>query len=474
MQSNVKILSLGEMVRNRRGSFVYKFVVFIFSAALRLFFRRIETVNKEVVPENDAVIFVMNHPNGLIDPALVFVALPRKISFLAKSTLFKMPVISWLLRTVEALPLYRKVDAGEDVSKNKRTFELCESLLRSGGAIALFPEGVSHNSPKMMPLKTGASRIALGAASVGEKPLNLKIVPVGLFYTSKTTFRSEALLHFGEPFEVFPTQLDSENQPPREAVKDITNKIEKSLKEVTLNAENEIELERANRAEELFSSVSEGLNFEKSLAERFVFLKEYVSKPFEEKYTLNRENKPLEDRIERYENKLRELNIEPENLSLTEHSFWYVFRYFFLRLYLILLFSPLSLIGAVLHFPAYQLCKFLADRNTHHGVDDIVSTVKILAAMVFMPATWLILAIVLYFKWGWEIALISIPVSFICGHAALWSWEELEDLRGWFRAVRLFYLKRDLFLQLIVERRNLHDEMTKSGKVEKEKREKVF
>ena len=76
------------MIRNRRGSFVYKFVVFIFSAALRLFFRRIETVNNEIVPENDAVIFVMNHPNGLIDPALVFVALPRKISFLGKINAF--------------------------------------------------------------------------------------------------------------------------------------------------------------------------------------------------------------------------------------------------------------------------------------------------------------------------------------------------------------------------------------------------
>ncbi|MGI8884023.1 MAG: lysophospholipid acyltransferase family protein, partial [Pyrinomonadaceae bacterium] len=248
MKSNVKTLSLGEMVHNRRGSFVYKFVVFIFSAALRLFFRRIETVNKEVVPENDAVIFVMNHPNGLIDPALVFVALPRKISFLAKSTLFKLPVISWLLRTVEALPLYRKVDAGEDVSKNRRTFEMCESLLRSGGAIALFPEGISHNSTKMMPLKTGAARIALGAISVHQTgtPLNLKIVPVGLFYTSKTTFRSEALLHFCEPFQVLPVALDEENQPPREAVKALTDQIEKALKEVTLNAETESELERAN------------------------------------------------------------------------------------------------------------------------------------------------------------------------------------------------------------------------------------
>jgi len=367
---------------------------------------------------------------------------------------------------VEALPLYRRVDRGEDVSKNKRTFEVCQQLLRRGGAIALFPEGVSHNSPKLMPLKTGAARIALGAISVDQTgtPLRLKIVPVGLFYTSKTTFRSEALLHFGEPFEVEPVELDRENQPPREAVRALTERIEKALREVTLNAETEAELERAGRAENLFSSVFEGLTFERSLAERFAFLKQYISEPFEARYRLDEPEKDLERRIENYERRLRELNIEPENLSLTGHSFWFVFRYFFLRLFLILLFAPLSIVGAILHFPAYQFCKFLADRYTHHGVDDIVSTVKILAAMVFMPLTWLILAVVLYFKWGWTVALVSIPASFICGYAALRSWEELEDLRGWFRAVRLFYLKRELFLQLLVERRNLHEEMAKKEK----------
>ena len=61
--------------------------------------------------------------------------------------------------------------------------------------------------------------------------------------------------------------------------------------------------------------------------------------------------------------------------------------------------------------------------------------------MLFMPLTWIILAVVLYFKWGWEIALISIPISFICGYAALRSWEEMEDLRGWFRAVQLILFK---------------------------------
>ncbi|MGH9946466.1 MAG: 1-acyl-sn-glycerol-3-phosphate acyltransferase [Pyrinomonadaceae bacterium] len=145
MPPSTKLLTISDIFRDRRGTIVFRLIIAVFGIALKIFFRRIETVNADSVPKGTGVIFVMNHPNGLIDPALVFVALPRRISFLAKSTLFRMPVIGWILRTVGALPLYRRIDAGEDVSKNQKTFELCRELLRGGGSIALFPEGVSHN-----------------------------------------------------------------------------------------------------------------------------------------------------------------------------------------------------------------------------------------------------------------------------------------------------------------------------------------
>jgi len=203
MPANTNRVTISSLFRNRRGSITYRLILAIFGIALKIFFRRIETVDANSVPNGKGVLFVMNHPNGLIDPALVFVALPRRISFLAKSTLFRMPVIGWILRTVGALPLYRRIDAGEDISQNQKTFELCRELLRDGGSIALFPEGVSNNSPKLLPLKSGASRIAIGAASTnGGEPVSVMIVPVGLYYTNKTTFRSEALLHFGEAFDV--------------------------------------------------------------------------------------------------------------------------------------------------------------------------------------------------------------------------------------------------------------------------------
>ena len=459
MPNEIKTLRLGDMVFNRQGVFVRRVIHAIVSLSLRLFFRRIETVNASQVPYKDALIFVINHENGLIDPALVFVSLPRKMSFLAKSTLFKMPIISSILRIVEALPVYRRIDSA-DVSKNKITFHASHDLLQKGGTIALFPEGVSHNSPKLLPIKTGAARIALGAISDYSEQIDLKIVPVGLYYTSKTRFRSEALLHFGEPFTVEPVELEPDGDLPRDEVKDLTRKMEVALRKVTVNAESDAEIEVADEAANLFLSVSETFDLEESIAARSEFIREYLADE-DESFDISQ----ITGRISDYKKKLREIGLEPENLSLSSQPFWYVFQHFLARVGIILLFSPIALFGFILHFPAYQIINFLGKRYAKHGVDDIVSTVKIIAGIFFMPLTWLIFTGGIYYYWGSNVAFIFLPISFLCGYVALRTLEELYDMRGWFKAIWLFYRKRELFRDLLVERRTLHRELKrlKSG-----------
>src|SRR5215210_890478 len=325
MTEPVRVLRLRDMILRREGSAALRLLQAVFSVALRLFFRRIETSREALVPASGALVFVLNHPNGLIDPALVFTALPRRISFLAKSTLFPLPVVGWLLRTVEALPLYRRADPGEDVSQNLRTFEACRRLLLRGRCIALFPEGISHNSTKLMPVKTGAARIALGAAVPG-----LKIVPVGLYYTSKTSFRGEALLRFGEALDVPRIGMDEHGEPPREAVRELSARIEEALRGVTLNVESEEQLDAARKAERLFSSVYEGLNVRLPLAERFDFLRGLSAQLFA-RLSAAKGLEDLRRRIVRHEAALERIGIAPENLSLSRHSRWYVLRHFLLR-----------------------------------------------------------------------------------------------------------------------------------------------
>ncbi|HUR97051.1 MAG TPA: lysophospholipid acyltransferase family protein [Pyrinomonadaceae bacterium] len=450
MQASFKQLTLPDLVLNRPGTITFRFILAIFGVALRFFFRRIETVNADVVPKGTGVIFVLNHPNGLVDPALVFVALPRKISFLAKSTLFRMPVISFLLKTVEALPLYRKIDAGEDLSKNQKTFELCSELLRRGGSIALFPEGISHNSPKLLPMKTGAARIALGAAASGAAPVEVKIVPVGLYYTSKTTFRSEALLHFGEPFTVPHVAPDADGEPTRPAVRELTSRIEEELREVTLNAESDTELHNAKIAEQIFASAT----VNDSLGEKVDFLKNYVG---EGGANVSKPDAALATRLRDYDAELNLFGIEPQHLSLAELTQSFVVYRALVQTWVLILLSPFALFGAILHAPAYQLCKLVAYLYSRHGADDIASTVKVLAGMVFVPFTWLVAAGVLYFLSGWQLALASVPFSFLCGYAALYSLEEIEEMRGWAKAIWLFLTRKEKFLRLFVERRELQE-----------------
>jgi glycerol-3-phosphate O-acyltransferase/dihydroxyacetone phosphate acyltransferase len=452
MKTSVKQLSLVDLIIHRQGSLLVRLIHFVFGVAVSIFFRRIELYDAESLPEKSGLIFVSNHPNALIDPLLLFVALPRNVSFLAKSTLFKMPVIGFLIRAVGALPLYRQQDAGPDVSKNQETFTLTRELLKKGGAIALFPEGVSHDSPKLLPLKTGAARIGLGAVSVGKNPqaLDLKIVPVGLYYTNKTTFRSEALLHFGRPIDVLPVELDEHGHPPKEAVKELTAKIETGLREVTVNAETEDELEIARVAEQVWTSMTP---HEENLAERLDILQTFLTEPNSEG------NEKLEKRLAEYDRKLRQLGLESEALALADVSKKFVLKQALLRSWYLLALFPLVIIGTVLHFPAYQLCALIASVETRKRHFDMASTMKTLSGLVLMPLTWIIIASVLLYFFNWQIALLSIPFCFLCGWVALRSLEEISELRGWLKAITVFFLKREKFLRLLAERKTLFQKL---------------
>ncbi|HEX8267372.1 MAG TPA: lysophospholipid acyltransferase family protein [Pyrinomonadaceae bacterium] len=467
-----KVLRLYEMIF-RRGSLVRQIVHAVISIALRLFFRRIETKGAERVPEKGALIFVLNHPNGLIDPALVFVALPRPVSFLAKSTLFDLPVIGFLLRTLEALPLYRRVDAGENIAQNQKTFAASHELLRKGGAIALFPEGVSHNETKLLPVKTGAARIALGALSVNrDRDLNLKIVPVGLYYTSKTSFRSEALLRFGEPFDVLPIESDENSQPPREAVRELSETITASLREVTLNVENREQLEIVQRTEQIFSSVYETLNFRTSLAEELESRRRFAAQIENYRQRSPEKVANLNERIAKYENELKEIGIAPEHLSVSEHPLLDIIWRFWLRVVVIFLLLPVIVVGTVLHLPSYLLCLLLAQAFRRHGPDESGGTIKILAAILLMPLTWITVSVLFFLYWNWQAALISFPLSIVCGYIALRSLEELIEMRGWYNAARVLTRSPNLFVRLLRERRILHEEISAFDVINKTQRRK--
>jgi 1-acyl-sn-glycerol-3-phosphate acyltransferase len=193
---------------------------------LRVFFREIEIVGRERLPRGRPLLIVANHVNSLVDSMLVAAFLGRRPRILAKSTLWRHPVMAPLLVLAGALPVYRRQD-GTNTAENLGTFRRCRRALAGGGAVLLFPEGTSHSHPYRLPLKTGAARIALETEQC-HGPLGLRIVPVGLSYEAKGTFRSRVLIEVGAPLDPTPEAARYAREG-RAAVRALTQRIASAL-----------------------------------------------------------------------------------------------------------------------------------------------------------------------------------------------------------------------------------------------------
>ena len=449
---------------------VRRMLVAILTLALRVFFRRIEVKGLKHVSPRGATIFVLNHPNALVDPVFLLCYAPRRVSFLAKAPLFKMPVIGWFVRALEAIPVYRRQDEGSDVSRNEETFTRARNLLKRGGTLAICPEGVSHSDTKLRPLKTGAARIALGVVAE-DSQLELKIIPAGLYYTSKTAFRSAALLRFGEPLRVERVAPDPDGEPPAEAVRALSARIERALREVTLNAEHEGALAIIKRAERIFSAAAaEDADGDLQADAQSLAHEVELQRRFLAGYAFHFERSPerlaaLEARIERYEEQLRQAGVDLEDLFAPAASPAQVARYFFTRVLPALYWFPLALFGIVAHYPAYKLAGFIAVAvaRRNEDSDDVVSTIKLIAAMLLFPLTWGALAALFFYALGWPGILLGLFLGPVSAAVALLFVERLDGFVGGARAIRFYLTRRWFFKELLVERKRLREEMIALG-----------
>lgn len=439
---------------------IRRLIVSLLRLALRIYFQRIEVTGLDHVPKDTPVIFVLNHPNALVDPVFLLCLAPRRVSFLAKAPLFRMPVIGYLVKALDSLPVYRQQDEGEDVSKNQETFIAARKLLAHGGTIGICPEGVSHDEPRLRPIKTGAARISIAAVATGEVR-NLKIVPAGLYYTAKTRFRSSALLYFGEPIEVVRVPLESDGTPPRAAVRELSNKIENALRAVILDAEQEDLLRTISRAERIFSSEVSGDENESLTGEL------QLLQLFSKAYPILQAKQPdklrhLEHRMIRFEEELEQAGVDPDEL-LPPKSTIDVFRKIITRLFLFLITMGPAALGTVIHFPAYRLGGYLATA-IYRDSEDVISTIKIISALLLFPLTWILVAVAAYALTGWVGAITALIIIPFCGYVAIIFFEELDHSLGGLRALTFFLFRRRFFVRLLAERKAIRNEILSLGK----------
>ena len=416
------------------------------------------------MPGDGPLLVVANHHNSLVDPALVLARLPRAPSFLAKSTLWEMPGLRILLDAAASIPVYRRQDAGADTSRNEETFARCHEVLAAGGAIALFPEGISHDAPRLASLKTGAARIALeaGARFPG---LGLRILPVGLVFDAKGKFRSRALLRVGEPFEPRAEQAGFAADPVA-AARALTERIRRALEEVTLNYPEAEEPSLLDRASEVWGASEKALPARMALAEAFRLRQNMIAS-----YARLRERHPQQvararELAARYEADLRRLGLRDDHV-VARYPVASVGAFLAGTLSLLLFWLPVAAVGIALNWFPYQLVR-LVSLQTRSA--DLPATYKLLGGFLFYPLAWILEAALAGWLLGWAAALLVLLLGPASGWVAMLFHERYEHLIEEAAAYVLRLVRRRSLRELRAERSALRGELDRLAALDRETR----
>ncbi|HEX7700644.1 MAG TPA: lysophospholipid acyltransferase family protein [Kofleriaceae bacterium] len=406
-----------------------------------MFFRQIEVVGLEHVPTTGPVLFAGNHPNSLIDPILIITTCGRKVHFAAKEQLFSGWLMRKLLRGLGAVPIKRRDDhdgspkrastgapvdnsalpSGSAASPgqarlvdNDAAFAAMFDVLGGGGAIGIFPEGLSHDEAHLSRLKTGAARLALGAAHRTHTPIT--IVPCGLTFIHPKRFRSRVLVQYGPALTI----TDAVESSP-EQVRVVTDEISDALRRLTVNAPDWDTVRALDVVRRLYQPQEISIEERVELSRRFnTYYAQVAADP---------RVVALMGRVRNYQDSLDELGITDRELA-QDLSKLAVSARILRHLTLVAFWLPLTVPAAPLHVPPLAFARFASDKLTPRK--DVVATTKLLIGLLLVLLGYAIAILVV----GWKINLgtalglaILLPIS---GWATLRVLDRLRLVRRGF------------------------------------------
>ncbi len=429
---------------------IYRMGRFVMRVGFMTLYREIEVEGIERVPARGPVLFTLNHPNGVVDPLVLVVKLRRVLTLTAKSTLLKMPVIGQMMRLFQVVPIHRRQDQteGSDPSKNVESLAACRARLAEGGAICIFPEGVSHSEPQMRPLKTGAARIALEYLEHNGNAGGLRIIPVGLHFECKNRIRSRVWARFGEPID--PARWKAENE--NSGAKELTAHLDEAMRRLTLNFKMEEESNLLADAAELLMTGGEKppqLGKEtQTLAERQLLI-ERLRQGYE---ALKRDHAvkltETAERFSRFCAQLKIKGIHPSELFLPMDASL-AFMFFIRQILFMVLGLPLAIYGLINHLLPWLTIRFIGG-FLHKGTDQWASNVLYPSLVVF-PAFYLLQigTVAWFYPFSWA-AVYGVTLPFA-------GWIALHYVE---RAPRIWRRSRTFlrFLFHPTERREMADE----------------
>jgi glycerol-3-phosphate O-acyltransferase/dihydroxyacetone phosphate acyltransferase len=417
-----------------------------------IFFRSLEVAGNDHVPLGGPVIEVANHQNGLVDAVVLMAAGQRLPHFLGKSTLWKIVPLRPLLALAGVVPVYRGADVaghlsdGQRAEHNRTALARSRDVLRAGGVIGVFPEGVSHDLASLQDLRPGAARLALEAAEDGVA--GVVVLPVGIVYDDKARFRSRVLVRFGAPRTV-DGRIGAYRADPRAAVADLTAAIGADLRAVGPDFDS---IEQAERLARIAALVADPA----SQAEAGLAEQDRIARALATAAT-DPTRRPAVERIERlgrrYETALGHAGLatgdlrsdalrpggrRPDSLRPAPR----------LRLVAV----PVTAIGVAVHAVPFAIIKVLGDLPRNRGMR---STVKLFGSFGLYNLTYVVLATVTGRRRGPVAAVVALVGAPLSGWVALRTLETADEAGLAQRAGAIVARRRSTVARLETERQRL-------------------
>jgi 1-acyl-sn-glycerol-3-phosphate acyltransferase len=413
----------------------------------------VDVVGLERVPLGGPLILTANHHNALVDGMLLMATMPRPLVSVSKAPLFRHPLIGPFLRLMGAIPVHRRAEGGDDPTRNEAMFTAAAATLRSGGAILIFPEGVSQPEPTLMPVRTGAARMLLAGRAQGAAPVTL--LPVGLIFHAPGTFRTGwALVVVGEPVASEDCVAQAA-RAPQEAVRQLTDRLAEALRGLIVEVEDRHTLRLVEHAEAVWRQERpDGARDPAARAE----WRQRAGRAY--RYLSGRDPAAVatvRSQLERYAKDLEDAGLTGRQLGQRYPS-GVVADYALRQAAVLLLGLPLALWGLVNHSLAYWLTA-LAVRALRPE-PDVEATYKLAAALVLYPLVWAGEGWTAWRLGGPWLLAVFVAALLPTGFFAL-AWAErvgrvAREARGLF----LFLVDRDFARHLSARRRAIMDELT--------------
>lgn len=174
---------------------LYRCLKIMARLALLIFCRKLVINKPSILRSKGPLLLACNHPNSFLDAVILDVLFEQPVWSLARGDAFKGKLISRVLAALKILPVYRTSEGVENLAENYKTFDACIQLFKQNGIILIFSEGKCINEWHLRPLKKGTARLAIKA---WEENIPLRVLPVGLNYSSFKRFGKNIFLNFGE------------------------------------------------------------------------------------------------------------------------------------------------------------------------------------------------------------------------------------------------------------------------------------